>query len=325
MSNTLKSVGQLVSKAKGGTAVIDKIDVLNSVEELIDTLHALRDAMMDSRVQTKLRDIARNPKPATAYDKMVKDAYEIYFKALPSSVQMVERRDAFGSLLSAINTGLDDLSQIKESYPDLFGGTQSSDMQATDLKMSAVVTLGYLESLMDLTSWTVYLLNTSLSSVDPASPQVPPYQTTLLKTDADAVAQTVAEIFNRMGNETFLSAIESLRRRGRDVYIETDGHTIDQYADDRDYNTVELNRAQRFMRSGALMIGQAYIQYRQSRYEKLKTMRGWLATKVGLLNLQLSGHADKNSAEYHRLEKVVQNYSNQMSLYDKKITQYEAS
>lgn len=321
----LSSLGGFVAKLSSRTnnkPVMDKLETLRFTEEVSDTLTALRETLTQDAVSERLGLAIRQHGSGNQNQKFLATAYHAFLNAAAVSPRAAaaERSDPMMLFYNAVSVGIEDLELIRSNYSKIFDGTSSSGMTLDQMRMSNAIVLGYIESMFDMCRWGVYVLDLLFASE--SNNRVPPYRVTWAIDHGGDMGKVAAEIFNRSNHTTIMTLITDLRHDGNDVYIEQDGMTIDQYADDADYKPVHQAMASGFMRSTILMVGEALILRRKEKYEQLKDMREWLASRLSLIQLQMAD-VDPESPEYRRLEKISQSYMDMITKHDKKLAEYE--
>lgn len=323
MSDVFKRLSDATKTIQSDQSLIDKIDVLNYAEELDDTITQLITTLSQPDISQTLDDIV-NTRAKDEVTQAIVQTHNLVFHDLPSRTQSDERHHAFGCLVPVLEILQKDLDAIRSNFPKLFGVDQTTELKLSDIKVSTMIVVGYLEVVVRFVSWCVYLVTAVTESSDKESGfRMPPYQLKALVETAHLQSQLMNDVLSRPVGTTILSEIEQIRERGGDVYIQTQGEGLDAYAHERDYKAAELNYIGGFMYNLVSFVGNKLITYRRERYEQLKAMREFMATKVSLLHLQMSRMDNHQSQEYKKLEKIAANYANLIAQHDKKIKDYE--
>lgn len=311
MTSVFSAIGAAFKKLIGTDAdPVDKVDLMGKYDLLHGTVLKLRDAYGCAPIRTYLVEAARAD--GTPFKKI----YEQYLRGANSTVNSMERNGPLSSIHAALTILERDCTEIQQKLTT-FGSADSSSIDVASLRISDAAVLGYYDRGILLCRWAATMLNIAVNSV--ARIAIPPYQPDWCLSNTAPVESFVMSVVNRGGS--FMAAIESMRRAGHDVALQTNGVTLDQYVRDSDYNNVINTAMSGFIPSPFMFIGKRRIEKERAQIEELKATRNWLTAKIGLMTLD-QARSDPNSAEYARQQKILSNYQRDLADADKELNGY---
>lgn len=316
----IKSIGDKIKSilSKDSGSAIDKIAFTQTLEDLSDSLTDLASALQNKAVVSKLALLIKNKGTSTSNSESVfKESYIAYFSKLTGKAQQIERRAPLEAIKQTALFGSKDLDDLRDNLDNLLG--DGADIPLTNLRFSGITVLSYVSQLDTLFTWANFLINAALSSESPA-----PYLVDNLNSETSDVVSVVNLVLNRGNASSFLDQINTIRNSSQDMNVSVGGHTIDNFATDNDFSPSALSMSAGFIKSPALALGRMYAQHQKAKSDRLKLTRDWLRNRVALLQMDMN-KADVNSAEYKRLQKIVDNYNEMIVAQDQKIARYENS
>lgn len=315
----IKAIGDKIKSilGKDSGSAIDKIAFAQTLEDLSESLSDLANALQDKSVSAKLTQLVKARNGTGVNDQLFKDAYIAFFSQLSGKAQQTERRAPLESVKQAALSGAKDLNDLRDNLDTLLG--DGADIPLTNLRFSGVTILSYVAQLDTLFTWANFLIDTALASTKPA-----PYITNALNSETPTAVNIVNTILNRGKSQDFMSQINTIRDSSQDMNVSVGGHTIDNFATDNDFSPTALSMSAGFLKSPALALGRMYAQHQKAKSDRLKLTRDWLRNRVALLQMDMN-KVDPESAEYKRLQKIVDNYNEMIVAEDQKIARYENS
>lgn len=195
-----------------------------------------------------------------------------------------------------------------------------------DIQVSHGILLGAIESAKIYSSMNSYLLAIfshviSMAGVNDDS--LPRYMSEYIAANGEVYIRLINLMTNTPGSYPVLNKIADIKKRGLDIKLagtsdahrHLSGEAIGQ--DDLLFSIFAI------LIAPIAWIGEAYVDYRHTYYERLKERKKWLESHVANIKLSLED-ADPNDPEYVKTKKVVQFYDDKISEIDKKIAKYES-
>lgn len=312
-----QKLGNIVKALVGtnNSATVDKLEVLNNIESLLQMSHSVLTTLTDSNVITLLQTVQdrglKNIPPAT---KTMQAIYQKYFQNLSAKDQHAERLTVFSTIVLATTMIEKELTALRDNFSVMFGGVETAELRVDSLTITSAAALGWLANLNTYFSWITYFIGNIGSNTT-----TPPYQLILLDKQVEAIARYTSMVAAKPNDVTIVSLAEAIRKSGADLPLIVDGSTIDNYASEQHYASEITTALNGFtIRNPALLVGNWVNVYRERTYTREKLQRDWLASRIGYLTL-LAQNADPESAEFKRLTKITQNYAEMIAQLDKKL------
>lgn len=318
--STLSLLGAAVSKltglSKDSSEGIRKDEIVPYLDMVGDFAESMKTAASDKNVSKAVSEMLSSTKLPDPGANIVKSAYLVYLKSLNTQLNTAEKASPLGSVVTVCGKITADVTMIRRKFAELFNGTDHADIPLDQLKVTATVALGYLEIASEYLRFATVVIG-AVSGIS-----IPTYRANSAMELAAPCARFANSLYVRPLSRTVIDDIEAMRRKGTDVYVVTDGKSVDEYASDSEYSPTDLANVNGFIRSPFLAIGQWFGSWRQNRYEKLKAEKEWMLNNVILIRSRMA-RMDPGSPEYERQEKIAQNYSDMISAADRKIAKYE--
>ena len=316
----LSKIGAAISSMLSRSAApsIDKTAVLTMIDGNIVAFDGFdRIAGGDAERQRKLytaltQGAGGDPKTA----KVLAAAYTRFSQHLDYKIKNSEAKRFLSGLSTAVRLFRRDHEEIKERFEDLFG-TDTPSLSLDEVRTVHAVILGYLERVRRAMEW----INLVIGLIDvPEGTHPPGYMLEVIANNTDKVAAT----FNtaaRRGTITLLSEIERMKRAGGDVFVITDGSTLDHYARDSEFRGVE-DEMLGMIGNPILLIHGLVASWARMFYDWNVETREWITARMSLLQLQMQS-VDPASPEYQRALTIYQKYTQQLAVLEEKIRRYE--
>lgn len=312
MSGIFSTIGSAIKRLVGSDSdPIDKLDVVGKFELLVSTLQNLSAAYKRADVNEAFTSALAGP---TNND--FKSIYGAYLKICGSQAAAMERQAPLRSVSAALDKVVTDCTDIL-SKMGTFGTVDSSTTEVTQLKLSDAALLGFYDQAFTLTRWASFMINIATNVT--ASIKTPPFMLAWCVTNVSRVESFVRATLGR--SASFMGALDTLKRSGKDVALQTDGVTLDQYARDADYDNVINTAVSGFIPSPFMMVGKYRIAKERAQIESLKASKDWLIAKLGLMTIDMA-KIDHDSPEYRRQEKILANYQLLLANTDKELAKY---
>lgn len=302
-------------RASNKNASFSKIDLLNLIDLNLTTIASLRDTMSKevSAYITKKLTTPEFKKLATLH------------KAFVSQLSIKAKKTEDTGFLMSIVTILPELEKehekINVSFSTIFPGKENT-MRIDEMYVTQVLTIGYLKSVASLLSFVsnIYaLIPVNVSG----NTQLPKYREVEAQKALTDVTSFINTVYDRSVGTTILAQIQEVKRLGTDVFVVSNGDTIDKYADDRDYSRPTHNFMGGFVLGNlSIFIGEAFSNIFRLLYAYRKDMREWMIVKTTLLKMDME-NKDPDSEEYQHLVKILNKYESILAKYEQKISNYE--
>lgn len=314
--SVLQKIGTIVKSLLGkpNSVDLDKTEIINNIETILMTAVSLKDALNKQGVTDSLAMLHQSGvKYLEADVKHLQSIYNVYFQKLPSKWQQAERDVVFSAYRAAVGVLETNLTLLRENFGTVFNGVDSSEITLSEMRVTTVAALGWLENVETYFNWMVYFIGNVVSNGE----RVPPYQMIWIQDHVVQIADYTKELLLQSRNETVLTMLEDSRKKGSDLHVEVDGKTIDTYASDSHYSP-EMLQAMHGFRMPSRIVGTIINNHRIKRWENMKAKREWLASKVGYLTLQANG-LDPESPEAIRLKNITTKYAELVAQLDKQL------
>lgn len=283
--------------------IVQRQEFISKVTELVKLYMADRSAM---------DLLTGNRKAYSRSEEKAVEAYRIFVRSTSTIVSQNEKNKTFSGIHDALERLSIELGNVEEQFTDLFGhGTH--ELNTENLRISALVLLGFLEVVGEFGSWVIQLIN----HIDNDS--ATPFQTKKMV----AMAGEFDDILRITQHTTkshsaVVDYLHNLQRKGSDVTIRSDNEWLSTFVDDKQFASNELSMINNAMRNPILMIMTGRQNIASFFLEMYEARQEWLTAKIALESNKLRG-LDPSSAEYMKMEKVVSKYADLVTQYEQKI------
>lgn len=310
------AISALLNRHK--STVIDKAAVLGMIDGNLIALDSF------DRVATSSPDKLRKLYTAITQNEgsdrktavIIAAAYLRFSQQLDYKIKNQEAKRFLSGLAVAVKMLRNDHNELKDKFVEIFGVDEAT-LTLEETKVTHAIILGYLERVRRAMEW----INLVIGLANYPSEDHPPgYMLEIIQNHTDKVAGT----FNttaRRGMLTLLGEIDRVKRAGGDVFVITQGTTLDHYAHDSDFHGV-ADEMLGFTMNPITLIQNGLILWSRMFYDWNVETRDWVTTRMALLQLQLQG-VSEDSPEYQRLLKIYQRYTAQLATLEEKIRRYE--
>jgi hypothetical protein len=291
---------------------LDKTELLNRIEALLQTATVVKETLNKSEVAEMLAILHQTGVKTLSSDIVqLQKIYRGYFEELSPRNQQAERDRVFSTAALAVDEIDRDLIKLREHFAELFDGVDQAEIAVGAMTVTMAAVIGWLNQVDQYFSWLTYFIG-NLGTTS----RVPPYQLQYVEQHLAAFVAMTDRLVDRPTSQSILTMLETVRRSGADVRLETDGHTVDSYAADSHYSQAFLQTLNGFtIRNPIMMIGSQINVRRQIAYDRDKAQREWLASRVGFLTLKAHG-LDPESPEAKKLQAVIERYAELVAKYD---------
>jgi hypothetical protein len=319
MSTALDTMGHTVkhisSVKKPEETLVDKNDLLSLIDNSLKAMNDLTTLSTSNKIINEL--IKRNPKSISNHS--FKTAYAAYTKAIGKS----ESDDYFSYIFKSAEKFLSDLESIRDNFELFFSsGTNPADIEIDQMKATHAALIGYVVGLEKLYMWYIYMV--SLIEHQGDNESVPKYREKFVLHFASMIGGFIKYVLIRPSNKNIINDIQDIKSGGHDVFLTTNGKTIDTYTHPTDYTPQIHGMFGYFNYFFAAFRGVSQFVADISRYfyDQRKLSQEWMLTKVALIQMQLNNVSPENP-EYEKLEKILKSYSTMITDNAQKIAEYE--
>lgn len=194
-----------------------------------------------------------------------------------------------------------------------------------DTKLSIYSFMGLLKQSEIYGFYSQYLLSLCMNMTKDAGDETPKYRIEYMKEHLPLFINITNSLCNTTQKYNFIKDLEIIRKKGVDFKVTPmdTSASLDSVAKVSDYPVPILNNLIMIPTFFNIfrLIGEKYIQFKHTRYDKIKDTKEWLESHVALLKLELSDQNQAN-ADCIRLEKIIEKYDTMIVKYDKKLNDY---
>lgn len=302
-------------KASNKDASVSKIDLLNLVDLNMTTIASLQDILNEkvSKHVTKHIDDPEYKKLATLY--------KAFLSQLSIKAKKAENEGFMMSIITILPELETEHEKLNVNFSNIFPGKENN-VAIDEMRVTQVLTVGYLRSVSAMLSFVSNMFALIPVKVRDNT-QLPKYREFSVQKNLNAIALFINTLYDRSIGSTILVQIGEIKKQGTDVFVVSDGDTIDKYANDRDYSRPSHNFMNGFtLGTFTMVISSAFMSTFRMLYEYRKNMREWIIVKTALLKMDME-NVDPESNEYQHLVKILNKYEAILAKYEQKIADYE--
>jgi hypothetical protein len=192
-------------------------------------------------------------------------------------------------------------------------------------KLSHLTVLGFVQQIAELSNFSLYLVTGVLADLNEELGTPPMARTKYMEVRVSDVAELVSLACRKMGMAEFLATYTEVQ--SSDVRVVNDAGKVDlSYVKSAAINSRvgALMRSSLGLASIFQWFGERWNTIVHLRYQRLKTIRDWMKTRVELLRLEIA-HAEPDSDEYRKRIKTIEAYDDMIGDLDLKISAYMRS
>lgn len=301
---------------------IDKYEILSpllSVQEYVSRVGNLVNLLVSNK--TTIAALNNNkPNTVTNMNNGV-HIYHEYLNGLSATNRTSEKSNPLSTIVATLTIASKNLDIIENNFTHIFD-SKDSVIDETNLRSSSLLIIGYIETVNDFCSWVASLSRHITADTDE---HIPPFETKSATINGEKFGSFADyNIFKwSMSNDTILSDIKNMQKKGADVVIKNGDVWIDTFVNDRSFSDTENDLMNASLRSPTMMKISATIAYQQSKLDLLTHRKEWLIAKVALETEKMRG-LNPDSQEYKKLRKATEHYANLVSKYEQKIERMHA-
>ncbi len=248
----------------------------------------------------------------TPYKDVAIITYKQFSNDLPHHIGAKASKEPFSDLISIFNLVDSNLKGIEDNFPSLFVGREGK-IDETDLRASSLVVFGYIQMTDDLCTWTKILLEHLTSDT---GDMIPPFRTKFLKNNTKKLADFSNFVLS--SHNQIIDVISQMQKKGTDAVLKNSDAWIDAFVHDSHYSMMEREMIAAATMPIAMIFIRTAASLRKWWIEFLVNNREWLTAKVIFETEKLNG-LDPNSAQYKKLKRTVDYYSDLISTYDQRL------
>jgi len=316
----IKSVVDFFRNSGGESQKIDKYGILSplmAASDYIDATKKLYGIVLSSPDTVAL--IAGKTEPKSKYQGKAQEAYKAYLTGLPAHDRSREISSPLSTIRDTIDYASGNIALIEDNFEGLFGTVVDGD--ASTIRTSSLIVLGYLEMVNDFMNWLSQLSSHAMDDTD----LIPPYWTNKLTTNAKLMGEFVGNNLNKWNpkHKGLLETVRHVQKMGGDVTVKTGDNWMDDIVHDSQYTVDQQELLNASIRNPVLWFIDKQIVRHQYKTELYNSRKDWLVSKVALEERRLAG-LSPDSPEYKRLKKIVDNYASLVTKYEQKLERMRA-
>lgn len=194
-----------------------------------------------------------------------------------------------------------------------------------DMKLSVYGLMSFLKRSEIYGNISQYLLYICMTLRNEKTSDIPKYRIKYIKDYLELCIETTNSFCNSAYKYDIIKDIEIVKKKGIDFKVAPLDKSIslDAIAKPSDYSTMMLSNLiliPTFFNIFKL-VGENWIQYKNTKREKIKDTKEWLESHVALLKYE-AATKEQNSSDQIRLEKIIGKYDDMITKYDKKLNDY---
>jgi len=299
--------------------LLDIIDInLENVDDMIDITSKSIDVLKSLTV------IIRNKKQ----NHNISDFYNHYsnfLKLTNTTVAGLESKAMLSSFITLFKIMENDLTIIRNEFNTVFSaGTDPTEITIEQMKMSHASCIGYIQFIPKVINFYTYMFDYMMADATNTVDTVPRYRIEEIIANTNAVASFFDILFNRRSGQTILTEIEMMRKNNNDFFIQTDKVVIDDTVNFNDYSIAikGLLNTGFAVFSPILFVMDSIESVKRRINEERKYRKDWLLAKISLYR-QMMQKLDTESADYRKLEELVNKLNDEVTKCDKAIHDFE--
>jgi len=218
-----------------------------------------------------------------------------------------------------------DLTIIRNEFNTVFSaGTDPTEITIEQMKMSHASCIGYIQFIPKVINFYTYMFDYMMADATNTVDTVPRYRIEEIIANTNAVASFFDILFNRRSGQTILTEIEMMRKNNNDFFIQTDKVVIDDTVNFNDYSIAikGLLNTGFAVFSPILFVMDSIESVKRRINEERKYRKDWLLAKISLYR-QMMQKLDTESADYRKLEELVNKLNDEVTKCDKAIHDFE--
>lgn len=255
-------------------------------------------------------------------DKHYIQEYYLFRKRLTRKADVMERDQAFSSVIKTLEAALVVLVDLKDHYDKFINVPEINE---SNIKISHVEILTMLSVVRGICFYLGYMLagitkELSKTFSKNSMKVMPKYRLMYINSNTAGMGWIVSkQIDTNVFKDTLTSIIE-LKKSGKDLFINnTDGHNGELAGNLGVKSNLSLSMV--FTENPVLVIGRVYQDI--VHWWKIRQLREkeWMETRMSLLRMEAQNY-DINSDEYIRLSNIADKYDTLINDIDAKLNDY---
>ena len=321
MSKALDNLGRVVAwtaKTASGT-VISKDKLIDILDEDLGALYNVAQfftAIEDS--SAKLQKWLVDSKNNTQLPSIV--AYNKIASSLTGSAKITNDQRFLGAMSDTVNALIIILEDISGNLDKLF---VDKNITIYNTKISQVAIFGMIENAKVFADFVTAFIEVLMSDRTAALGKPEKYVFNRLNGYMDQACELMNRVLNNKLSKTFTAAILKYRNSGSDnTVINSENKPTVQFTKiNSDVTESDIAAGARGFKVFR-WIGDWFVDRKDRKNRRRIALRDQLQARARLLQLELDG-VEKDSAEYKRLVKIIENYQKQIDRLNQDIDKYE--
>ncbi len=313
-----KELNKFLKKESNKDVVIDRAnfeEYLVIIKEELRLFHTQVSALTGKereKIGTLLKVMYKNKKLLGV------TAYLNYKGSLKGDAFKAEHKSVFESLIASTKKSEKIIDSLIDSHTDNFVG---KTITINSTRTTNLMVMGTARRLDDLSQFAIMLFGAvSINLVDP-SVVIPTYRIYRLNELNTSIATHINEVYSKKGASELAAQIASVKKSNNDIkildenYVPNSGFIGNLFPNIANIITFGLFNLNIFR-----YLGEMWITYQHSIYEKQEAERLWIGNHVTLLKLELEDPNDTQDKKH--LKQVISKYSDKLTILDRKIAEY---
>lgn len=320
----IESIKEFLSK-RGNEGQTKSTDFYKLTAMVSDSLVTLSDALQSPAFANDLASVLYTHDRGT-HTFLTTAAYDFIRSKLSHADVRKDDHEPLYIFKTVTEIVIDDLKDIMAHYKHYFPDNVITD---EDLKMSNLIISGYVKNAYQYSRFLSFMffardhfLKNGVQIQTQRHTGPAKYIATRIQESLPIATHLIAEVLSRGTQSKFLNRLNKISSSHRDVKLKTDGIDITMYAEDGNYDQVELDYTQMGLINPLLFVGKWYGAWQHDNYERDKDTRDWIQMRIAYLEQKKAG-MDPNGPEAMKIEDILKKYLDKISHLDAKIERYE--
>jgi hypothetical protein len=261
-------------------------------------------------------------KPNTAVTKISLKLVNAYFDNLGTTAKHIDKSfGPFYSLNKASTETVNILNKIKVRFNEFFS---DQFLTLNEVRLSTLSIINFIMLAEVTCACSEYLFSIILDTInDYPSPQ---YRYRYLEKYMGTLMKWLNDVLEHQGIFNVVANMDNMKREGSDALIAS-GYKVYNFAFVTKIGSVlkSFFKTDNFSPAKGIglfrRVGELWDNYLHEKYKKNQNRLEWMQSRISLFKAQMAG-MNTDSAEYHKLNKIVEVYDTEITKLDKKIQSY---
>ncbi len=247
----------------------------------------------------------------------------VYYNAICKDLQYGAKKAMeerfMGAIVDTLASYATILDEVAKNVDSLF---QNKSINMFNSKVSHAVIFGMMSDAEMFSKFTDWYVIQFMSDYVPGLPTTLPYQQKYLEAAVKVVPGIMNAIINNRAKSSFVSAVLNYKNGGSDVLL-VNGDNKSNAKFTKIAGGVTPDDISAGARGLGIFkkIGDWFVSYKDDKMRRLRSERELMQARVQLLKLQMD-NVDKESPEYKKQVKIIENYMAIIARLDQKLDKY---